>query len=118
MIVGLEVHCELNTKTKIYCSCRNSFGAEVNSQCCPVCMGMPGTLPTLNEKVVDYAVKMGYLVKAFINLNEDAAIKRLQFQVRFADVIKILFRGHLHHPFRRPAARRVAGSARRQCDRR
>lgn len=67
MIVGLEVHCELNTKTKIYCSCRNSFGAEVNSQCCPVCMGMPGTLPTLNEKVVDYAVKMGYALNCSIN---------------------------------------------------
>ncbi len=67
MIVGLEVHCELNTKTKIYCSCRNSFGAEVNSQCCPICMGMPGTLPTLNEKVVDYAVKMGYALNCSIN---------------------------------------------------
>ena len=67
MIVGLEVHCELNTKTKIYCSCRNSFGAEVNSQCCPVCMGMSGTLPTLNEKVVDYAVKMGYALNCSIN---------------------------------------------------
>ncbi len=67
MIVGLEVHCELNTKTKIYCSCRNSFGAEVNSQCCSVCMGMPGTLPTLNEKVVDYAVKMGYALNCSIN---------------------------------------------------
>ena len=67
MIVGLEVHCELNTKTKIYCSCRNSFGAEVNSQCCPICMGMPGTLPTLNEKVVDYAVKMGYALNCTIN---------------------------------------------------
>ena len=67
MIVGLEVHCELNTKTKIYCSCRNSFGAEVNSQCCPVCMGMPGTLPTLNEKVVAYAVKMGYSLNCSIN---------------------------------------------------
>ena len=67
MIVGLEVHCELNTKTKIYCSCRNSFGAEVNSQCCPVCMGFPGTLPTLNEKVVDYAVKMGYALNCSIN---------------------------------------------------
>ncbi len=67
IIVGLEVHCELNTKSKIYCSCRNAFGAEVNSQCCPICMGMPGTLPTLNEKVVDYAVKMGYALGCTIN---------------------------------------------------
>ena len=56
MVVGLEVHAELNTKSKIYCNCRNAFGLEVNSQVCPVCMGMPGTLPTLNEKVVEYAL--------------------------------------------------------------
>lgn len=46
-----EVHAELNTKSKIYCNCRNAFGLEVNSQVCPVCMGMPGTLPTLNERL-------------------------------------------------------------------
>ena len=54
IVVGLEVHAELNTKSKIYCNCRNAFGLEVNTQVCPVCMGMPGTLPTLNEKVVEY----------------------------------------------------------------
>ena len=59
IVVGLEVHAELNTKSKIYCNCRNAFGLEVNTQVCPVCMGMPGTLPTLNEKVVEYAVKAG-----------------------------------------------------------
>ena len=59
IVVGLEVHAELNTKSKIYCNCRNAFGLEVNTQVCPVCMGMPGTLPTLNEKVVEYAIKMG-----------------------------------------------------------
>lgn len=67
VIIGLEVHAELNTKTKIYCSCQNDFGLEVNSQCCPVCMGMPGTLPTLNEKVVEYAVRMGYALGCTIN---------------------------------------------------
>lgn len=41
IVVGLEVHAELNTQTKIYCSCKNSFGSEVNSNCCPVCTGMP-----------------------------------------------------------------------------
>ncbi len=59
MTIGLEVHAELNTATKIYCGCKNAFGAEVNSNCCPICTGMPGTLPTLNEKVVEYAVKWG-----------------------------------------------------------
>ena len=52
IVVGLEVHAELNTQTKIYCSCKNSFGSEVNSNCCPVCTGMPGSLPVLNEKVL------------------------------------------------------------------
>ncbi len=66
-VIGLEVHAELSTKTKIYCSCKNSFGSEVNSNCCPICTGMPGTLPTLNEKVVEYAVKMGYALGCKIN---------------------------------------------------
>ncbi len=67
IVVGLEVHAELNTESKIYCSCKNAFGLEVNTQCCPICMGMPGTLPTLNEKVVEYAVKMGYALNCSIN---------------------------------------------------
>jgi len=66
-IIGLEVHAELSTKTKIYCGCKNSFGSEVNSNCCPICTGMPGTLPTLNEKVVEYAVRMGYALNCKIN---------------------------------------------------
>lgn len=67
VVVGLEVHAELNTKTKIYCNCRNSFGLEVNTQVCPICLGMPGTLPTLNEKVVEYAIKMGHALNCSIN---------------------------------------------------
>ncbi len=59
VVIGLEVHAELSTKTKIFCSCPTSFGSEPNTQVCPVCMGMPGTLPVLNEKVVEYAVKAG-----------------------------------------------------------
>ena len=59
VIIGLEVHAELSTKTKIFCSCPTTFGAEPNKQTCPICMGMPGTLPVLNEKVVEYAVKAG-----------------------------------------------------------
>lgn len=66
-IVGLEVYAELNTKTKIYCNCKNAFGLEVNTQICPICTGMPGTLPTLNEKVVEYAVKMGHATNCSIN---------------------------------------------------
>ena len=59
VIMGLEVHAELSTKTKIFCSCPTDFGAEPNTQTCPICMAMPGTLPVLNEKVVEYAVKAG-----------------------------------------------------------
>ena len=59
IVMGLEVHSELSTKTKIFCSCPTEFGGEPNTHCCPVCMAMPGTLPVLNEKVVEYAVKAG-----------------------------------------------------------
>lgn len=67
LVVGLEVHAELNTESKIFCDCKNAFGLEVNTQVCPICMGMPGTLPTLNEKVVEYAVKMGHALNCTIN---------------------------------------------------
>ena len=59
VVIGLEIHAELKTKTKIFCSCKNEFGGEPNTHCCPVCMAMPGALPVLNEKVVEYAVKAG-----------------------------------------------------------
>lgn len=59
VIIGLEVHAELSTNTKIYCNCTTEFGADPNTHCCPICTGMPGTLPVLNEKVVEYAVKAG-----------------------------------------------------------
>lgn len=59
MVMGLEVHAELSTKTKIFCSCPTEFGGEPNTHTCPICMAMPGTLPVLNEKVVEYAVKAG-----------------------------------------------------------
>ena len=59
IVIGLEVHAELSTKTKIFCSCPTEFGGEPNTHCCPVCMAMPGALPVLNEKVVEYAVRAG-----------------------------------------------------------
>lgn len=58
-VIGLEVHVELATKTKIFCSCTTEFGGAPNTHCCPVCTGMPGTLPVLNKKVVEYAIAAG-----------------------------------------------------------
>ena len=69
LIVGLEVHAELSTKTKIFCSCPTEFGAEPNTHICPVCMALPGALPILNEKVVEYAVKAGLATNCEIEKN-------------------------------------------------
>jgi len=68
MVIGLETHAELSTKTKIYCGCKNEFGAEVNTNCCPVCMALPGSMPQLNEMVAEYAVMMGHALNCDINL--------------------------------------------------
>lgn len=69
VVIGLEVHAELSTKTKIFCSCPTSFGAAPNTHTCPICMAMPGTLPVLNEKVVEYAVKAGLATNCEISRN-------------------------------------------------
>ena len=66
-VIGLEVHAELSTKTKIFCSCPTTFGAAPNTNTCPICMAMPGTLPVLNEKVVEYAVKAGLATNCTIS---------------------------------------------------
>ena len=66
-VIGLEIHAELLTKTKIFCGCSAEFGGERNSRCCPVCTGMPGTLPVLNQTAVEYAVKAGYAFGCEIN---------------------------------------------------
>ena len=67
VVIGLEVHAELSTKTKIFCNCSTEFGAEPNTHICPVCTAMPGTLPVLNEKVVEYAVKAGLATNCSIS---------------------------------------------------
>lgn len=58
-VIGLEVHVELSTATKLFCSCPNEFGAEPNTHVCPVCLGLPGSLPVLNERAVEYALRVG-----------------------------------------------------------
>lgn len=67
VVIGLEMHAELNTASKIYCCCKNEFGGEVNANVCPICSGMPGTLPTLNKQVVRSAVLMGHALGCTIN---------------------------------------------------
>lgn len=66
-VIGLEVHAELSTKSKIYCSCSTGFGAPINTHTCPVCTGMPGALPVLNRQVVHYAAKMGKATGCTVN---------------------------------------------------
>jgi aspartyl-tRNA(Asn)/glutamyl-tRNA(Gln) amidotransferase subunit B len=58
-VIGLEVHCELATETKLFCGCPNDFGAEPNTYVCPVCLGLPGSLPVLNERAVEFALRVG-----------------------------------------------------------
>ncbi|MEX2293648.1 MAG: Asp-tRNA(Asn)/Glu-tRNA(Gln) amidotransferase subunit GatB, partial [Acidimicrobiales bacterium] len=59
MVIGLEVHCELHTATKLFCSCPNNFGDEPNTNTCPTCLGLPGSLPVLNQRAVELAMTLG-----------------------------------------------------------
>ncbi|MDR3088478.1 MAG: Asp-tRNA(Asn)/Glu-tRNA(Gln) amidotransferase subunit GatB [Desulfobulbaceae bacterium] len=74
-IIGLEIHAQLSTKTKIFCGCKNAFGGAPNSQTCPVCLGLPGALPVLNKTAVEYAVRMGLATNAVINKSNQFARK-------------------------------------------
>ena len=66
-VIGLEVHLQFNTETKIFCSCPNTFGQAPNSQTCPVCLGLPGTLPVLNKKALHYAIKVALALNCQVN---------------------------------------------------
>lgn len=74
-VIGLEVHAQLLTKTKIFCGCSTRFGAPPNSHTCPVCLGMPGVLPVLNRTVVEYALKMALATNCTINPSSEWARK-------------------------------------------
>ena len=77
LVCGLETHVELSTKTKIFCSCTTEFGGEPNTHCCPICIGLPGTLPKLNKAVVEYAVMAG--LATHCEINPDAKMDRKNY---------------------------------------
>ena len=74
-VIGLEVHAQLTTKSKMFCSCSTKFGAKPNSQVCPICMGLPGVLPVINRKAVEYALKLALALGCKINLKSIMARK-------------------------------------------
>ncbi|MEE4357123.1 MAG: Asp-tRNA(Asn)/Glu-tRNA(Gln) amidotransferase subunit GatB [Desulfococcaceae bacterium] len=74
-VIGLEVHAQLKTESKIFCSCSTAFGAPPNTHVCPVCLGMPGVLPVLNKKVAEYAIRMGLATRCQINTESRFARK-------------------------------------------
>ena len=103
--VGLEVHVELNTKTKLFCSCSTRFGAPPNSQCCPVCSGAPGALPAINRKAVEYALRLGAALGC--SLNETLRFDRKNYF--YPDLPKGYQITQFYHPVCRDGALNLDG---------
>jgi len=77
IVIGLEIHSELKTQTKAFCACKNEFGATPNTNCCPVCLGLPGALPTTNKTALEYTIKTGLAFHSHIN--EEAIFERKNY---------------------------------------
>ena len=96
-VIGLEVHVELATKTKIFCSCSTEFGGAPNTHTCPVCTGMPGSLPVLNKQVVEYAMAVGLATNCDITRNGKFDRKNyfypdiISFHFQFIPFIKSMY---------------------------
>ena len=75
IVIGLEVHVQLKTESKLFCGCSTEFGAEPNTHTCPVCEGLPGALPVLNKKAVEFAVRTALALNC--RVNEYAKLKQL-----------------------------------------
>ena len=65
-VIGLEVHAQLKTQTKIFCGCSTKFGAKPNSNTCPICLGMPGVLPVLNERAIEFLIRLALATESQI----------------------------------------------------
>jgi aspartyl-tRNA(Asn)/glutamyl-tRNA(Gln) amidotransferase subunit B len=74
-VIGLEIHAQLITSTKIFCGCSTLFGSEPNTQTCPVCSGLPGILPVMNEKAIEYVIRTGIAVNCIISSSSRFARK-------------------------------------------
>ncbi len=94
LVAGLETHIELSTKTKIFCGCTTKFGGEPNTNCCPICIGLPGTLPKLNHEVVRYAIKAGLVTNC--RISHIAKMDRKNYV--YPDLAKAYQISELYHP--------------------